>query len=70
MQNNVGSIDRIARIIIGLALLSLLLWLDSSWRWLGLIGIGPLLTGLAGSCPAYQLFGLNTCPQHKRKTES
>ena len=70
MEINVGSIDRIARIFAGLILLSLLLWLDSSWRWLGLIGIVPLLTGLAGRCPAYRLFGWNTCPLHKRETEN
>ena len=51
MQINVGNLDRIVRIVIGLILLSLPLWLDSSWRWLGLIGIMPLLTGLAGRCP-------------------
>ena len=50
MQINVGNLDRIVRIVIGLILLSLPLWLDSSWRWLGLIGIMPLLTGLAGRC--------------------
>jgi len=47
MQINVGSLDRIVRIVVGLVLLSLPLWLDSSWRWLGLIGIMPLITGLA-----------------------
>ena len=52
MQINVGNPDRIARIVVGLVLLSLPLWLDSSWRWLGLIGLLPLVTGLAGRCPA------------------
>ncbi|ENT9821392.1 YgaP-like transmembrane domain, partial [Pseudomonas aeruginosa] len=41
MQINVGSLDRIVRIVVGLVLLSLPLWLDSSWRWLGLIGFMP-----------------------------
>ena len=36
MQINVGNLDRIVRIVVGLVLLSLPLWLDSSWRWLGL----------------------------------
>lgn len=58
MQINVGSLDRIVRIVVGLVLLSLPLWLDSSWRWLGLIGIMPLITGLAGRCPGYRLLGL------------
>jgi hypothetical protein len=65
MQINVGNLDRIVRIVIGLILLSLPLWLDSSWRWLGLIGIMPLLTGLAGRCPGYGLLGLSTCPMRK-----
>ena len=67
MQTNVGNIDRIARIVIGLILLSLPLWLDSPWRWLGLIGIVLLITGLAGRCPAYYLLGLSTCPVEKKK---
>ena len=65
MQINVGNLDRIVRIVIGLILLSLPLWLDSSWRWLGLIGIMPLLTGLAGRCPGSRLLGLSTCPMRK-----
>ncbi len=65
MQINVGNPDRIARIVVGLVLLSLPLWLDSSWRWLGLIGLLPLVTGLAGRCPAYRLLGRSTCPVRK-----
>lgn len=61
MQINIGTLDRIARIVFGLMLLSLLFWLDSSWRWLGLIGLMPLVTGLAGRCPGYRLLGLSTC---------
>jgi len=67
MQINVGTSDRIVRILIGLFLLSLPLWLDSPWRWLGLIGLMPLLTGLAGRCPGYRLLGLNTCPMRKQE---
>lgn len=62
MQVNVGNADRIIRIIIGLVLLSLPLWLDSPWRWLGLIGIMPITTGLTRRCPGYSLLGVNTCP--------
>lgn len=67
MQINVGNVDRVIRVAVGLALLSLPFWLDTPWRWLGLIGLIPVLTGLLGSCPAYRLLGLNTCPL--RKTE-
>ena len=66
MQTNVGNLDRIARVVIGLILLSLPLWLDSPWRWLGLIGIMPLITGLARRCPGYRLLGLSTCPIQKK----
>ncbi|MDN5863374.1 MAG: DUF2892 domain-containing protein [Salinisphaera sp.] len=69
MQINVGSLDRIVRIVVGLVLLSLPLWLDSSWRWLGLIGFMPLITGLAGRCPGYRLLGLITWPIKKKKPD-
>lgn len=67
MSINIGSVDRIIRAAIGLVLLSLPLWLDSPWRWLGLIGIMPLFTGLAGRCPGYRLLGLSTCAMRKPK---
>jgi len=62
MKANVGGLDRAVRIVAGLALLSLVFILDGNARWWGLIGAVPLLTGLAGSCPAYRLLGLDTCP--------
>ncbi|MGB3742830.1 MAG: DUF2892 domain-containing protein [Castellaniella sp.] len=65
MQINIGNIDRLIRIVIGLVLLSLPFWLDTPWRWLGLIGVMPLVTGLAGRCPGYRLLGRNTCSSHK-----
>lgn len=60
MEMNVGNADRAVRIIVGLALLSLPLWLDSPWRWLGLIGLMPLITGLSRRCPGYSLLGIDT----------
>ena len=65
MAANVGNLDRILRIAAGLALLAFALgWLapGTGWNWVGWIGLVPLLTGLAGSCPAYSLLGLSTCP--------
>lgn len=63
MTSNVGGIDRILRIVIGLALVALALGLipgvaPSVWGWIGVV---PLLTGIVGWCPPYALFGLNTC---------
>jgi hypothetical protein len=66
MKANVGGIDKVVRIVAGLALLSLVFILEGSARWWGLVGLVPLATGLFGYCPAYSLFGLSTCPM-KRK---
>jgi hypothetical protein len=60
MQTNVGKIDRALRIIIGIALLSLI-FVGPQTMW-GLVGIVPLVTALFGFCPAYRLFGIRTCP--------
>lgn len=60
---NVGGLDRILRIVAGLVLLSLFfLFPEASWRYLALIGIVPLATGLMSSCPLYSIMGLSTCP--------
>lgn len=62
MKSNVGGIDRALRIIVGLGLLSLLVWYPGEARWFGLIGLVPLATGLFRFCPAYTMLGINTCP--------
>ena len=65
-KTNVGGIDRVLRIAVGLVLLSLFfLYPDASWRYFALIGIVPLATGLMSSCPLYSLFGMSTCPLKK-----
>lgn len=61
MQQNVGTADKIVRIVIGLALLSLLYVLQPPMNYLGLIGLVPLLTALSGRCLLYRLIGVNTC---------
>jgi hypothetical protein len=66
MQKNVGSADRVIRIIIGLALLSLLFIRQDSSRWLGLIGLVPLLTASLSWCPLYTLLGIKTCPMTRQ----
>ena len=66
MKANVGSIDRILRIAVGIALLALLFILPGNAHWWGLIGLLPLATGLFSFCPAYTLLGLNTCPTKQR----
>jgi hypothetical protein len=61
MKINVGGIDRILRIVVGLGVLSLLFVLEGNARWWGLVGFVPLITGLIGWCPAYLPFGMSTC---------
>lgn len=58
MQFNVGTTDRILRVIAGLVILGLGYFYGS---WFGLIGIIPLLTGIIKFCPAYLPFGIITC---------
>jgi len=61
MKCNVGGMDRVLRIILGLAVLSLYFFLNGANKYWSLVGLVPLLTGLLGFCPLYPLFGANTC---------
>ncbi|MBF0134182.1 MAG: DUF2892 domain-containing protein [Magnetococcales bacterium] len=65
MKTNVGGIDRILRIIVGLIVLSLI-FVGPQTLW-GLIGIVPLVTGLFKFCPLYPILGWNTCPCSAKK---
>ena len=63
MTTNVGAVDRIVRIIIGVALIALAAgyipgYSPQYWAWIGLV---PLLTGVAGYCPVYTVLGMSTC---------
>ena len=63
MKSNVGGIDRILRIVIGLVLIGLTLSSTIGvWGWLGIV---PLATGVIGWCPPYALFGWSTCAMKK-----
>ena len=57
MNSNVGGIDRILRIVVGMALVAWAFTSGNPWFYLGAI---PLVTGLIGWCPAYLPFGMNT----------
>ncbi len=59
MKCNTGTADRTIRIIAGLVLVALAST-GTVGVW-GYIGAVPLLTGLVGFCPAYSIFGMNTC---------
>jgi hypothetical protein len=60
MKSNVGGIDRILRIVLGLALIGMTLaGFIGVWGWIGVV---PLLTGAVGFCPLYPLIGFSSCP--------
>jgi hypothetical protein len=59
MNCNSGTIDRAVRVIAGVALIALAAT-GTIGVW-GYIGVVPLLTGIVGFCPAYAIFGMNTC---------
>jgi len=66
MSKNVGNIDKVLRVIVGLALIAYAIPLGfphTGWNWVGWIGVIPLLTGLAGTCPLYSIVGVSTCPR-------
>ncbi len=62
MKANVGGIDKIVRILAGIALIAWALMGGPVWAWIGVV---PVATGLLGWCPAYTLLGMNTCPVKK-----
>ncbi len=65
-MQNVGTIDRVVRVVIGVVLIALVfVGPQTPWGWIGVI---PLATALIGFCPAYKLFGLSTCPLTPKKT--
>ena len=66
MNENVGTLDRSIRAIVGLALIAFAVKLgvpDTGWNWIGWIGVVPLATAIFGYCPAYTAFGITTCPR-------
>ncbi|MFW6345156.1 MAG: YgaP family membrane protein [Halomonas sp.] len=63
MQSNVGGIDKVLRIAVGVLLIVLALTgTIGAWGWIGVV---PLATGLFNFCPAYKLLGVNTCKLKK-----
>ena len=63
MKSNVGGIDRILRVVVGLVLIALTLTgTIGAWGWIGVV---PLLTAALGFCPLYTVLGFSTCPMKK-----
>lgn len=64
MKKNVGGIDRVLRIVLGLVLIALtLVGTIGVWGWIGVV---PLATGLFKFCPLYSMVGINSCPLSKK----
>jgi len=63
MKPNVGTADRVIRVIIGAAII---VWGIMAKNWWGAIGLVPLLTGLIGWCALYQVMGTMSCPFCKK----
>ena len=62
MQVNVGTADKIIRVVIGIALLTYAYLGQGQARWIGLIGIVPILTAVISFCPLYAMLGVKTSP--------
>jgi hypothetical protein len=59
MTANIGNVERILRIFVGLVLIALVfVGPQTPWGWVGFV---PLLTGLLGWCPPYAMLGISTC---------
>ncbi len=59
-MKNMGQIDRIIRLVVGLGLFSLLFLVDNGWKYLGILGIVLVATAVVGVCPLYILFKIDT----------
>lgn len=59
---NEGTVDRVLRVALGVALVALALTKGWVWAWIGVV---PILTGATGVCPLYSIFGISTCPTKK-----
>jgi hypothetical protein len=63
MTPNVGGIDRVLRVLVGVALIALtLMGTIGAWGWIGLV---PIATAALGLCPLYSVLGFSTCPLKK-----
>ena len=69
MNTNIGTADRIVRIVNGVLLIAFAIPLGvpaTGWNWVGWIGFIPIMTALAGWCPLYSMLGLSTCSRPVR----
>jgi hypothetical protein len=65
MTKNIGTVERVIRIVLGIVILSAaFVGPESPWGYLGLL---PLLTGLLGWCPPYALLGIGSVNRASRR---
>ena len=67
MKLNIGSVDRTARVVLGLAIAAAGLYFKS---WFGMIALIPLGTALVGWCPLYAPFGISTCKLRSERSSA
>lgn len=70
MTMNVGTIDRVVRIVVGVVLIAYAVPLgfpSTGWNWVGWIGIVPIVTAVVGYCPAYTALGFSSCAASARQ---
>lgn len=61
MRVNVGTVDRIIRVVIGVIAGIIAVYLGNLWSLIpGLVAVIALSTALSGRCGLYTLFGVNT----------
>lgn len=65
MVKNVGNTEKVIRVIVGLVLLSMLLWVEGNAKWWGLLGLIPIVTAAISWCPLWSVFGINTAGKAK-----
>ena len=64
MSRNIGALDRVVRVIIGLVLVAYAVpvgFSSTGWNWVGWLGVVPLLTAAIGFCPLYRVMGISSC---------
>jgi hypothetical protein len=64
MKHNVGGIDRVARLIVGVGIVG---WGLYEQNWWGTVGLIPLFTAVIGLCPAYLPLGISTSTSTSKK---
>ena len=65
MDKNVGSVDRVLRVVVGLALIAMVfVGPQTPWGWIGIV---PLVTAGLSWCPLYTVLGISTCAVQPRK---